>query len=61
VAIGIPITFVVAGVVPTLLAVAAILIARMPKDEIENPLDEADRDIAPSNQEILGPGTPIQG
>lgn len=61
VAVGIPITFVVAGAVPTLLAVATILIARMPKDEIENPLDPERRDIDPSSQEILGPGTPIQG
>ena len=61
VAIGIPVTFVVAGVVPTVLAVAAILIARMPRDEIENPLDAAQREIDPSSQEILGPGTPIQG
>lgn len=61
VAIGIPITFVIAGAVPILLAVAAILIARMPKDEIENPLDPEQREIDPSSQEILGPGTPIQG
>ena len=61
VAIGIPVTFVVAGVVPTVLAVAAILIARMPRDEIENPLDAAQREIDPSSQEILGPGTPTQG
>jgi len=33
----------------------------MPKDEIENPLDPAEREIDPSSQEILGPGTPIQG
>lgn len=37
--IGIPITFIVAGVVPAVLAVAVILIARMPRDEMENPLD----------------------
>lgn len=61
VAVGIPLTFVVAGIAPTVLAVAAILIARMPQDEIENPLDAAEREIDPSSQEILGPGTPIQG
>lgn len=32
-------TFVVAGVAPVFIAVAAILLARMPKDEIEHPLD----------------------
>jgi MFS family permease len=52
VAVGIPITFVVAGVVPILLAVAAILIFRMPKDEIENPLEAR---IEPDDQEVLGP------
>jgi MFS family permease len=61
VAVGIPITFVVAGAVPVVLAVAAILIARMPKDELENPLDPEQREIDPSSQEILGPGAPIQG
>ena len=32
-------TFLVAGIAPVFLAVAAILLARMPKDEIEHPLD----------------------
>ncbi|CAN5368438.1 tetracycline efflux MFS transporter Tet(V) [soil metagenome] len=39
VAIGIPLAFVIAGAVPTVLAVVTILVARLPKDEIENPLD----------------------
>jgi len=34
-------TFLVAGIAPVFLAVAAILLARMPKDEIEHPLDAA--------------------
>lgn len=42
VAFGIPITFVIAGIFPVLLAVAVILIARMPQDEIANPLDHTD-------------------
>ena len=42
VAFGIPITFVIAGTFPVLLAVAVILIARMPQDEIANPLDQPD-------------------
>ena len=37
--IGFGPVFVVAGAAPVFLAVAAILIARMPKDEIEHPLD----------------------
>jgi MFS family permease len=37
--VGLGPTFLVAGVVPVFLAVAAILIARLPKDEIEHPLD----------------------
>lgn len=61
VAIGIPITFIVAGAVPILLAVVTILAFRMPADEIANPLDGAEAEIDPSSQEILGPGTPIQG
>jgi MFS family permease len=32
-------TFLVAGIAPVFIAVAAILLARMPKDEIEHPLD----------------------
>ena len=52
VAIGIPIAFVIAGAVPTVLAVAAIVLARMPKDEIDNPLDPAEREIEASNQQL---------
>lgn len=37
--VGLGPTFFVAGVVPVFLAVAAIVIARLPKDEIEHPLD----------------------
>jgi MFS family permease len=39
VAIGIPLTFVIAGVVPVFLAAAAIVLARMPQDELAHPLD----------------------
>ena len=37
--IGLATTFVVAGLVPTLLAVVAIVWARLPQDEIAHPLD----------------------
>lgn len=39
VGIGIPFAFVIAGVVPVVLAVIAVIVARMPRDEIDNPLD----------------------
>jgi MFS family permease len=51
--IGIPITFVVAGLVPVILAVLAIVIFRMPKDELEHPLDPAVEQAEPG-----GPFTP---
>lgn len=38
-AVGLASTFLVAGVVPVFFAVAALLIARMPRDEIAHPLD----------------------
>lgn len=41
-AIGLPLTFVLAGVVPVFLGVAALLIWRLPADEIAHPLDTAD-------------------
>src|SRR3712207_4515659 len=37
--IGLTATFLVAGLVPPLLAVVAILVARLPADEIAHPLD----------------------
>jgi MFS family permease len=40
-AIGYGWTFLLAGAIPTVIAVAAILIARMPRDELEHPLDSA--------------------
>jgi len=40
--IGLGTTFIVAGLVPVVLAVIAILVARLPADEIANPLDSID-------------------
>jgi predicted MFS family arabinose efflux permease len=37
-AVGLAPTFLVGGIAPVFFAIAAILIARMPRDEIENPL-----------------------
>jgi len=40
-AIGVPMTFVLAGSIPFFLGIAAILGWRLPRDEIANPLDPA--------------------
>jgi hypothetical protein len=40
-AFGIPAVFLVAGIVPTFLAAAAILIPRLDRDELTHPLDHA--------------------
>lgn len=47
-AIGLRTTFVLAGVLPVVFAVAAIVLARLPRDELAHPLDAA-------------PGTPVAG
>ena len=39
--IGIPTTFVVAALVPPVLAVGALLAWRLPRDEVAHPLDRA--------------------
>lgn len=49
--LGIPVTFVLAGTVPVLLAVAAIVGWRLPRDEIAHPLD------VPSSATGTGTGT----
>jgi hypothetical protein len=38
-AIGIPLTFVLAAMVPVPLAVLALVLWRLPKDEVAHPLD----------------------
>jgi hypothetical protein len=40
--IGLGPTFAVAGLVPTVIAVAAIVLAKMPKDELAHPLDRGE-------------------
>jgi len=40
-AVGIPLTFVLAGVIPVFLAVATLLAWRLPQDEVAHPLDTA--------------------
>jgi MFS family permease len=41
--VGIPVTFVVAAVVPPVLAVVALLAWRLPRDEIAHPIDQAEQ------------------
>ncbi|MGY1590641.1 MFS transporter [Geodermatophilus sp. SYSU D00708] len=50
--IGSSATFLVAGLAPPLLAVVAVLAARMPADEVAHPLDVAD---TPRAREVLDP------
>jgi MFS family permease len=60
-AIGVAPAFVIAGAVPVVLAVIAIVAGRLPKDEIEHPLDAVQSEIDPASQETLGPIAPVQG
>ncbi|MDT7709361.1 MAG: hypothetical protein QOG20_4968 [Pseudonocardiales bacterium] len=52
--IGIPLTFVLAGLIPTFLALAAIVGWRLPADEIAHPLD-------PAEDEEVGEAAPLRG
>jgi len=47
--IGLPLTFFIAGAVPVVLAVIAIVAARLPADEIAHPLD-GDPDDVPGGE-----------
>jgi len=55
--IGIPMTFVLAGVIPVFLAVAAILGWRLPADEIAHPLDPAPDPANPERASTEPPTT----
>ncbi|PZG28130.1 MFS transporter [Spongiactinospora gelatinilytica] len=46
-AVGLTPTFVIAGLLPLPIAIVAILLARMPADEIAHPLDHPDEDAVP--------------
>jgi hypothetical protein len=51
-ALGLPVTFVLAGAIPVFLAVAAILGWRLYRDEIAHPLDpasDAARQVSPAS------------
>jgi MFS family permease len=47
-AFGVAVVFLVAGIVPTFLAAAAILIPRLDRDELANPLDHPAAEPAPT-------------
>jgi len=44
--IGIPATFAIAALVPPVLAAVAVLVARLPRDEIANPIDAETEPVA---------------
>lgn len=47
VAVGVPATFAIAGIAPTALAVLAIVVARLPADELAHPLDPTPLTVTP--------------
>jgi MFS family permease len=53
--VGSSATFLVAGLAPPLLAVVAVLAARMPADEVAHPLDAADTSPAGEQRAVLDP------
>lgn len=61
VAFGLPLVFLVAALAPIPVAILAIVLARMPADELAHPLDETQRELEPDAQEMLGPLPPVHG
>lgn len=53
--VGLRTTFLVAGLVPTVLAVAAVLVARMPADELAHPLDTEREPVGAAVGASVGP------
>ncbi|MBN9607482.1 MAG: MFS transporter [Actinomycetales bacterium] len=56
--IGFPLTFALAGLIPPVLAVVTIVVARMPADEIAHPLDRRPPATAPIDLPDSGSGGP---
>jgi len=54
-AIGLGVTFALAGLAPTAIAVLAIVLAKMPKDELAHPLDPPAADDASAEVEVEAP------
>jgi len=59
--IGLGWTFAIAGLVPTVIAIAAIVLARMPKDELEHPLDRGEPADGEPVDGVSGDGRPVAG
>ena len=57
-AVGLPLVFLVAGLAPPVFAVAAILIWRLPQDELAHPLDVPAADAAEGSRGAAGPAEP---
>jgi MFS family permease len=63
-ALGVPLTFVLAGTIPVFLAIAAILLGRLPADEIAHPLDPPPEEApagAPATRGAAASGTTASG
>ncbi|MCG5212880.1 MFS transporter [Streptosporangium soli] len=58
IAIGLVPTFVIAGILPLPIAILAIVLARMPADELAHPLDQEADDSGDSEPEDTGAGEP---
>lgn len=55
-AVGLDWTYLFAGALPILFAIVSIVLARMPKDEIDHPLDPAQREIETPQPMMIDPG-----
>ncbi len=62
-AIGLRATFAIAGIVPGVVAIIAILWARLPQDELAHPLrdDETDDETHDETDEVAEPLSPVSG
>ena len=56
--LGLPLTFVLAGLIPVFLALAAILGWRLPADEIAHPLDAPPEQTVTPRMEPVSPASP---
>jgi MFS family permease len=53
--LGVPMTFVLAATIPVLLSVAALLVWRLPRDEIAHPLEQVDDPVATEQTTTTAP------
>jgi len=60
--VGLPATFALAGLLPTVIAILAIVLAKMPKDELAHPLDlAAEPGPGSETRDGAGPTSPEPG